>query len=200
MKQRGNALALSITVAMAAAVLGCSSGSSDPGPAVAHPGGTAPVAGDPLTPRPSGGAAGAGKPAASVPGQPVAPHRPAAGGAGGATGGSRPSGAGAAPPPANTDTTDPSCTPGTLLRATTALLDGATGGVPIDRIDIFGCGNAYARVIAVASNAEPLANGQVFLHRVGADWRLAARTSPGLDCGDEGLTANVAAACSALAR
>ncbi|WP_326559862.1 hypothetical protein [Micromonospora sp. NBC_01796] len=106
-----------------------------------------------------------------------------------------------APAPTAPVADDPSCALAVLLPATRVLVDDRSAGVTVDRVEVFGCRNAYARLIALpARSTDVIPSNQVFLHLVDATWRLVGRASAGLDCGDDGLPTEIATACAALSR
>ncbi|WP_147457270.1 hypothetical protein [Micromonospora pisi] len=190
-----------MTIALTCAMFGCSRAAERP---VARP--VSPVVtGSPTTPADA-------TPPAPVPvgsAATVAPDVPAQAAPDGQRG---TQGTGGRPEPAGDRSTapaapivpaadDPSCAPAVLLPATRALVDDRAAGVAVDRVEVFGCRNAYARLIALpARTSDPILSDQVFLHLESGTWRLVGRAAAGLDCGDDGLPADIATACAALSR
>ncbi|MEU1590627.1 hypothetical protein [Micromonospora sp. NPDC005710] len=95
-----------------------------------------------------------------------------------------------------TTDTDPSCRPPVLLEATGATLDGQA----VEDVQVLGCRNGFARLMATAAQSAPIPGGdQVFLRKDTKGWRVVGRTSASTDCGDPGLTTAVRAVCAGLA-
>ncbi|GAA2186859.1 hypothetical protein [Micromonospora lupini] len=95
-----------------------------------------------------------------------------------------------------TTDTDPSCRPPVLLEATGAALNGQT----VDDVQVLGCRNGFARLMAIAPKSAEIPGGdQVFLRKDTKGWRVVGRTSASTDCGDPGLVTAVRAVCTGLA-
>ncbi|MGC5020393.1 hypothetical protein [Micromonospora sp. DT47] len=191
-----------MALALTGAMFGCSRSDERPTAQPASPvvTGSPTASADATPPAPTPTPAGGAKLAVAGGGAPAAPDGPSGAGAPGA----RPAQAGAGsalPEPTRPVAGDPSCSTAVLLAATKSLVDDRSAGVTVDRVDVFGCRNAYARLIALpAENSAPLLKDQVFLRQVGGTWRLAGLTGAGIDCGDNGLPAEIAAACAAIVR
>lgn len=92
--------------------------------------------------------------------------------------------------------TDPSCRPPVLLEATGAALNGQA----VDDVQVLGCRNGFARLMAIAPRSASIAGGdQVFLRKDTRGWQVVGRTSASTDCGDPGLTTAVRSVCAGLA-
>ncbi|MEV4628058.1 hypothetical protein AB0J90_17420 [Micromonospora sp. NPDC049523] len=203
MRTRGATAVLATTLALTAVMSGCSRSderrTAQPVPPVVSGSPTAtastpprvlvedsgaPVAPDGAAPADVGGVGGAGGPGGpseqrggdhTTPTAPPAPTAPVA--------------------------DDPSCALAVLLPATRAVVDDRAAGVAVDSVEVFGCRNAYARLIALpAQDTDVIPTDQVFLHLVGGTWRLVGRVAAGVDCGDDGLPTQIATACAALSR
>ncbi|WP_433119211.1 hypothetical protein [Micromonospora sp. CA-246542] len=95
-----------------------------------------------------------------------------------------------------TTDTDPSCRPPVLLEATGAALNGQS----VDDVQVLGCRNGFARLMAIAPQSAPIpGGGQVFLRKDTKGWQVVGRTSASTDCGDPGLVTAVRAVCTGLA-
>lgn len=95
-----------------------------------------------------------------------------------------------------TTDTDPSCRPPVLLEATGTALNGQT----VDDVQVLGCRNGFARLMAIAPQSAEISGGdQVFLRKDTKGWRVVGRTSASTDCGDPGLITAVRAVCTGLA-
>ncbi|MEV1016119.1 MULTISPECIES: hypothetical protein [unclassified Micromonospora] len=92
--------------------------------------------------------------------------------------------------------TDPSCRPPVLLEATGAALNGQS----VTDVQVLGCRNGFARLMAIAPQSASIPGGdQVFLRKDTKGWRVVGRTSASTDCGDPGLVTAVRAVCAGLA-
>ncbi|MET7748653.1 hypothetical protein [Micromonospora sp. NPDC005367] len=88
------------------------------------------------------------------------------------------------------------CRTPVLLEATAAALKAPT----VTQVEVVGCRDGFARLLARAGASTEIPGGnQVFLRSDQRVWKVVARTSAGVDCGDPNLAAEVRAVCTALA-